>query len=516
MRKKNHKGRGKGTKNKTFDIPVLSSLTIGNKKPIIARDYPVPVEIVIRRVETGIYDVNPPYQRGSIWSKNYKSKLISSILQGIRINTIHISLSPYDQTSYYIIDGKQRLEAIQSFKNGEIWVVIEKKDMTMLKLDFQVLMRSEDPDVVLYRNKWLDYSLIVTEHIIEDRDITEILAQHIKIFRNVNYSRELSSEEVMLCPSFMTRKFLRFAYEDGFNKVCDMASPGIKSNDRLEALGSLLTICCTCFGAELNDLYGFAFRNIMSKDLTPVAENFHNFLWSNGIYANTIFDIDLMKKIDMEEVCNRVKRASKWFYSILTFHNDLPKGILKGQLFDCMIFLLKKIEKGILTDNFVYASGNLEKMYEWFVKYMDNRFVYLKEIGSNDSSCRKDAIERRHNLAETTWQQFFQDEIRNKKISALDKRKALIKSQARCKYSGERIREDNFAVDHIIPKSYSEETKYMVISETANTIKGGVHPDFVETYIKVVTQEDCDVHRRDDAKRVKKGVESKNILEELK
>ena len=514
MTKKVHKGRVSGTKNKTFNVPVLSSLTNDDKKPIIARDSPIPLETMIRKVETGTYDVNPPYQRGSIWSNNYKAKLIASILKGIRINTIHIALNPTDKTSYYVIDGKQRLEAIQSYKNGEIWVAIEKKDLTMLKLDFQTLMRSDDIDAVLYRNKWVDSSLMVTEHIIEDRDVTETIKEHIRIFRNVNCSKELSAEEKMLCPAFMTRKFLQYLHDNGFGKVCEHSSTNIKSNDRLEALGSLLTICYTSFGSNLNDIDGFAFRNIKSADVTPSAEGLHEFLWINNLDANTQFDLELLKKMGLDIIASRVKKASKWLYSILSFKNDIPKEILKGQLFDFMIFLLKKIEQNILTDNFVYAKGNLEKMYQWFIEFLDLRFDYLKDVGSNDSAGRKDAIERRHNLAEQVWSKYFKDEIKNKSVSAHKKRKALAKSQDRCPYSGERLRKDNSAIDHISPKSYTEDTEFMVISETSNIIKGGVHPSFAETYIKIATKEEYDKLQKDEKELAKLGKESKDIFKD--
>ena len=151
-------------------------------------------------------------------------------------------------------------------------------------------------------------------------------------------------------------------------------------------------------------------------------------------------------------------------------------------------------------------------MHQWFVEFLDKRFDYLKDIGSNDSAGRKDAIERRYNLAEQVWSKYFKDEIKNQPVPAHQKRKALAKSKKRCLYSGERLRKDNFAIDHINPKSYTEDTEFMVISETSNIIKGGMHPAFAETYIKIATKEEYDKMESDSNKCVKKGVESKNLF----
>lgn len=72
-------------------------------------------------------DINPPYQRGSVWSTEQNYGLIRSILMGIPIPAITVAErrkvhggdfvgTPYH---YAIIDGKQRLTTLLRYVNGD-------------------------------------------------------------------------------------------------------------------------------------------------------------------------------------------------------------------------------------------------------------------------------------------------------------------------------------------------------------------------------------------------------------
>lgn len=71
-------------------------------------------------------DINPPYQRGSVWSAEQNYGLIRSILMGIPIPAITVAERSkvrggdfVDQPYHYaIIDGKQRLTTMLSYVNG--------------------------------------------------------------------------------------------------------------------------------------------------------------------------------------------------------------------------------------------------------------------------------------------------------------------------------------------------------------------------------------------------------------
>lgn len=62
------------------------------------------------------FDLNAPYQRGSVWDDTQRRNLVRSILWGIPIGSIIIARQPLDADKYHrVVDGKQRIETIVSF-----------------------------------------------------------------------------------------------------------------------------------------------------------------------------------------------------------------------------------------------------------------------------------------------------------------------------------------------------------------------------------------------------------------
>ncbi|MEI7576564.1 MAG: DUF262 domain-containing protein [Armatimonadota bacterium] len=66
---------------------------------------------------------NPEYQRGLVWSKDQKRKLIDSILRGYPIPLIYLhvvkkEVGGISNTMLYVIDGQQRINAIHEYSEG--------------------------------------------------------------------------------------------------------------------------------------------------------------------------------------------------------------------------------------------------------------------------------------------------------------------------------------------------------------------------------------------------------------
>lgn len=72
------------------------------------------------------YDFNAPYQRGSVWEVERKQNLIKSLMQGVPTGSIVVNIRPrnVDGEGFYgaIVDGKQRIEAVLDFLNGDLAV----------------------------------------------------------------------------------------------------------------------------------------------------------------------------------------------------------------------------------------------------------------------------------------------------------------------------------------------------------------------------------------------------------
>ncbi|WP_134734201.1 DUF262 domain-containing protein [Amycolatopsis nivea] len=71
------------------------------------------ISTIYNRIDDGTYDLQPEFQRGEVWTKNKKQRLIDSILRGWHVPPIHLVAK--EDNTYDVLDGQQRLTAIRDF-----------------------------------------------------------------------------------------------------------------------------------------------------------------------------------------------------------------------------------------------------------------------------------------------------------------------------------------------------------------------------------------------------------------
>lgn len=72
------------------------------------------ISIFVEKAKNNKLDLNPSYQRDSVWSTKDASNLIESVLRGIPLPSVILHKLP-KSTRYEIVDGKQRLTSILRF-----------------------------------------------------------------------------------------------------------------------------------------------------------------------------------------------------------------------------------------------------------------------------------------------------------------------------------------------------------------------------------------------------------------
>jgi hypothetical protein len=144
-------------------------------------------------------DMEPPYQRhGGLWSDTDKAYLIDSVLNGYDIPKLYIADftwgdSPLNKKRlpYAIIDGKQRLEALFDFYNGNI----------VLNDDFIYL---EDPQLKLsglgYKDLVKNHKEIADQFDTYNLSVMSVVANDEKpindLFVRLNRSKALTGAEI--------------------------------------------------------------------------------------------------------------------------------------------------------------------------------------------------------------------------------------------------------------------------------------------------------------------------------
>lgn len=76
------------------------------------------IQTVVSRIESGALDLQPNFQRGEVWSRGKKQRLIDSILRDWHVPPIHV-IENTATKSQEVLDGQQRLVAIRDFQRGD-------------------------------------------------------------------------------------------------------------------------------------------------------------------------------------------------------------------------------------------------------------------------------------------------------------------------------------------------------------------------------------------------------------
>lgn len=76
------------------------------------------IETIVTRIERKDLDLQPEFQRGEVWSKAKKQRLIDSILREWHIPPVHV-IELLESRKQEVLDGQQRLAAIRDFVRGE-------------------------------------------------------------------------------------------------------------------------------------------------------------------------------------------------------------------------------------------------------------------------------------------------------------------------------------------------------------------------------------------------------------
>jgi hypothetical protein len=135
--------------------------------------------------ERGRLDLEPPYQRKSVWSINDRRYFLNTIFSGFPTPALFVHRTMDDgKAVYHIVDGKQRLETIIKFARNEFPLADDFSDERLDKKRFR------DLDIDMKNTFW-NYQLIVEQ-------LTSAENNYIReIFDRVNRNtRKLTRQEI--------------------------------------------------------------------------------------------------------------------------------------------------------------------------------------------------------------------------------------------------------------------------------------------------------------------------------
>lgn len=91
--------------------------------------------------QRALLDLDPPYQRRSVWNQSYKDHFIDTILLGYPAPAIFLyeQINPDGTTLYHVVDGKQRLMTIFEFAENRFSVFGQATRVDLRDLYFRDL-----------------------------------------------------------------------------------------------------------------------------------------------------------------------------------------------------------------------------------------------------------------------------------------------------------------------------------------------------------------------------------------
>lgn len=131
-------------------------------------------------------NLDPPYQRRSVWSPKDKRFFVDTILNGYPAPPVflHKTLDDNGRPTYHVVDGKQRIQTIIDFRDNKIRIPENFSDINLQKKRWSELDRST-------REKFWNYVLIV--EMLPDVNEAHIRNTFERINRN---SRKLTPQEL--------------------------------------------------------------------------------------------------------------------------------------------------------------------------------------------------------------------------------------------------------------------------------------------------------------------------------
>ena len=131
-------------------------------------------------------DLEPPYQRRSVWSPRDRKFFIDTILNNYPAPPVflHKTMDDEGRATYHVVDGKQRLQTIVDFTKDRVRIPDDFGDRNLQKKRWKDLSRE-------IRERFWNYELIV--EMIPNVDEAQIRSTFDRINRN---SRRLTPQEL--------------------------------------------------------------------------------------------------------------------------------------------------------------------------------------------------------------------------------------------------------------------------------------------------------------------------------
>jgi Protein of unknown function DUF262 len=308
-------------------------------------------------------DLNPSYQRRSVWMPKDRRFFMDSVLKGYPCPAIFILKDTTDQgvTEYQVVDGKQRLETIFMFTNNEFALASDYGDKNYDGKKFRALSTSQ---------KHIIWDYVFPVEYISKEDVNAINEVFDRVNRN---SKNLQRQE--LRHARYDGWLINFAENESEKKLWSIIK--IATTARMRRMSTVQSITELMAIVIDGDIIGF------SQDGLDVITAFNDYSENDINDGDTNIDIEIfndkfgiikdviVKMVDYdEEVVEYIKIMAN-LYILWAYINNITRDDIDSM--DCNMFT----DKYILFMKKVYEIYNsdgvdVEDEYANHSKYSKN------------------------------------------------------------------------------------------------------------------------------------------------
>ena len=368
--------------------------------------------------DAGYLELQPHYQRRSVWDAKKKSRLIESAILGIPLPAIY--LSEESDGRYSVIDGQQRLTAFFDFIDPKPGFKLSSEDKSLNGKKFTAL--TED-----LRRRILTYTIrTITFHKGADENLKY------KIFERLNSGAvSLNAQEMRNCVYHGAYNDLLHALsvDKDFKKLMGYDSP----HPRMGDVELVLRFSAFFFQTDLRykspikkflDNEMAERRDISEKQQKELEEAFKNACW----------------------LCSSLFEKGEAFRRFVPGNAENPAGHWDTSVFNVSLYDI--LMGGFARTPRNLATSNLDAIREALIQLMATDQEFIDSITKSTSSTK--VVNFRFDKWRTTLKQILGDKREEPRCFSRELKDKLYKQNRTCRICGNRIAHvDDAAVDHI-------------------------------------------------------------------
>jgi hypothetical protein len=367
-----------------------------------------PLSLLIRNFLSDFdkYDFEPPYQRGDVWSKGKRRRLIESIIHGRKINPISVVQKGEGLDNigkYWMLDGKQRGRTIWMFAKGgkDRFTIHLEIGGKIEEVTYQNIVdrQHKSAECASFLEKFHNYQLDIQVY----ENMTS--EEQRQLFEVINFSEPLrANEKLFLCKFVLCRILYRYLWNSVIysGDLKNAFTDGLQKNRGETGTKYAHDIVYLTFGWDLEGEYiprSLATNCIEDKSLKKMEERLHDTLhWD----ANTSISDDLIKK-EFPDMYDSLKKAVKCLSIVLDKEAGKKgkhgggKAFHRNTFLDTLVFFIRKIREGVLTESYV---GKLQEKFHLFMRLYEALKSSSKADRKVTVSVHEEYVKKRQEIVE--------------------------------------------------------------------------------------------------------------------